>query len=97
MPTYIGLLEFTEQGIENIEDSPARLEEAKELAASLESEVKEFYLTFGQYDAVTVIEAPDDETAARLVLTVTKGGAISSETLKAFPEEEYRDVIDGLP
>lgn len=97
MPTYIGLLEFTQDGIENIDDSPARLDKAKELAESLESEVKEFYLTFGQYDAVTVIEAPDDETAAQLVLTVTKGGAISSETLKAFPEEEYWEVISGLP
>lgn len=97
MPTYIGLLEFTEDGIENIEESPARLDQAKELAESLDSEIKEFYLTFGQYDAVTVIDAPDDETAAQLVLTVTKGGAISSETLKAFPEDEYREVIAGLP
>lgn len=97
MPTYIGLLEFTGDGIENIDESPARLDRAKELADSLDSEVKAFYLTFGQYDAVTVIEAPDDETAAQLVLTVTRGGAISSETLKAFPEDEYREVIAGLP
>lgn len=97
MPTYISLLEFTEQGIENIDDSPDRLAEARELAGSMDSTVDEFYLTFGEYDAVAVIEAPDDETAAQLVLTVTRAGAISSETLKAFPEDEYREVIEGLP
>ncbi|SFC72845.1 GYD domain-containing protein [Halobiforma haloterrestris] len=63
----------------------------------MDSAVDEFYLTFGEYDAVAVIEAPDDETAAQLVLTVSRAGAISSETLKAFPEDEYREVIEGLP
>ncbi|APW98925.1 GYD domain-containing protein [Halobiforma lacisalsi AJ5] len=97
MPTYISLLEYTEQGIQNIDESPDRLANARELAESMDSTVDQFYLTFGEYDAVAVIEAPDDETAAQLVLTVTRAGAISSETLKAFPEDEYREVIEGLP
>lgn len=96
MPTYIILMEYTQEGIANIDESPARLDQAKELAESKNSRVKEFYLTFGQYDAVAIIEAPDDETAAQLVLTVTKGGSVSSETLKAFPEDEYREIIAGL-
>ncbi|WP_089789958.1 GYD domain-containing protein [Natronobacterium haloterrestre] len=90
-------MEYTEQGIANIDESPDRLADARELAESMDSAVDEFYLTFGEYDAVAVIEAPDDETAAQLVLTVSRAGAISSETLKAFPEDEYREVIEGLP
>lgn len=97
MPTYIVLQEYTQQGIENIEDSPERLDDAKALAESMGCEVKGFYLTFGDYDMVVVMEAPDDETAAQLALTVGKGGAVSTETLKAFPEDEYRDIIAGLP
>ncbi|PSQ50128.1 GYD family protein [Halobacteriales archaeon SW_6_65_15] len=97
MPTYISLLEFTGQGIEHVDESPNRLDEAKALAESMGSEVEEFYLTFGEYDAVAVIEAPDDETAAQLVLKVGQAGAVSSETLKAFPEDDYRELIDGLP
>ncbi|MFA9515678.1 GYD domain-containing protein [Halopenitus sp. H-Gu1] len=97
MPTYIVLQEYTQQGIKNIEDSPDRLDDAKELAESMDCEVKQFYLTFGEYDLVVVLEAPDDETAAQLALTVGKSGAVATETLKAFPEDEYREVIAGLP
>lgn len=96
MPTYVSLLEFTQDGIANVEESPARLERAKDLAAEKGSEITDFFLTFGRYDAVVVFEAPDDETAAELVLTVAKQGAVSSETLKAFTEDEYRDVIESV-
>ncbi len=58
MPTYISLLEFTDDGIANIEDSPDRLEAAKRLAEEMECEVTAFYLTFGRFDAVTILDAP---------------------------------------
>lgn len=96
MPTYVSLVEYTQQGIEDIEASPARLEEAKELTESLGGELTDFFLTFGEYDIVTVSEFPDDQTAARFVLSVARGGAVSTETLKAFPEDEYREIIDAL-
>lgn len=96
MPTYISLLEYTQDGIANIEDSADRLDQARELAANMDCEVAEFYLTFGRYDAMAVIDAPDDETAAEFILSVAKAGAISSETLKAFPEGEYRDIVAAL-
>lgn len=97
MPTYVVLQEYTQQGIENIEDSPDRLDDAKALAESMGCTVEAFYLTFGDYDMVVVVEAPDDETMAQLALRVGKSGAVTTETLKAFPEDEYRDVIDGIP
>lgn len=97
MPTYIHLTSYTEQGVQNITDSPDRLDDAKELAASLNGEFKDFFLTFGQYDIVAVTEFPDDETAAQFTLGVASEGAVATETLKAFPEDEYRDVIAGLP
>lgn len=96
MPTYIILMEYTQEGIANVDESPGRLEKARELAESKDSRITGFYLTFGGYDAVAILEAPDDATAAELVLTVAKGGSVRSETLKAFPEDEYRDIIAGL-
>ena len=51
----------------------------------------------GQYDFVAIVEAPDDETAARLALSVGSQGATRSETLRAFTEEEYQRIIAGLP
>jgi uncharacterized protein with GYD domain len=96
MPTYITLLNYTEQGISTVESSPNRIDSAKELAADLGGEFKAFYLTFGQYDGVAVVEFPDDETAAEYALTIGKGGNAQTETLKAFTEDEFRDIADRL-
>jgi uncharacterized protein with GYD domain len=97
MPTYIHLTNYTSEGVENIAASPDRLEDAKELAASLEGEFKQFFLTFGEYDIVAITEFPDDEAAAQFALGVASGGSVTTETLKAFTEDEYREVIDGIP
>lgn len=96
MPTYIALVNYTEEGVENIEASPDRLDEAKSLAESMGGAVTDFYLTMGQYDMVVVAEFPDDESYAQFALSVASEGAVGTETLKAFTEEEYRDVIAGL-
>lgn len=96
MPTYITLLNFTDQGISTVESSPHRVEQAKELAEELGGEYKEFYLAFGRYDGVAVLEFPDDETAATYALTIGKGGNASTETLKAFTEEEFAGIVDHL-
>lgn len=96
MPTYITLLSYTEQGISTVESSPRRIESTKELAEDLGGEFKDFYLTFGQYDGVAVVEFPDDETAAEYALTVGKGGNATTETLKAFTEEEFSDIAENL-
>lgn len=97
MPTYIHLTSYTGDGVQNITDSPDRLDDAKDLATSLNGEFKEFFLTMGQYDIVAITEFPDDETAAQFALGVAGEGAVTTETLKAFTEDEYRDVIAGLP
>lgn len=97
MPTYIALVDYTERGVENITDSPDRLDDAKELAAALGGDFTEWYLTFGEYDAVAIAEFPDDETYAQFALAVNRLGNVTTTTLKAFTEDEYRDVIAGIP
>jgi uncharacterized protein with GYD domain len=97
MPTYISLIKYTQQGVENMKDSPARLEEAKQAFRAMGGELKAFYLTMGQYDAVVVSEGPDDETATKLAIAIGARGAIRTETLRAFTEDEYREIIASLP
>ena len=96
MPTYITLIRYTTQGMQNIKDAPARLDAAKQAAQELGVDVKAYYLTMGQYDAVTIIEAPDDETVARIALTVGSRGNVSTETLRAFTEDEFRRITSSL-
>jgi uncharacterized protein with GYD domain len=97
MPTYISLIKYTQQGISAIKDGPARLEANKETLNRHGSELKAFYLTMGRYDIVVIIEAPDDATAAKVALTVGSTGHISTETLRAFTEDEFREIIAALP
>jgi uncharacterized protein with GYD domain len=97
MATYISLINYTQQGIQNVKDSPKRLDAAKSMLKAMGGELKGFYLTLGQYDIVTVIEAPSDEVVARFVLALGSRGNVRTTTLKAFPEPEYRKVIAGLP
>jgi uncharacterized protein with GYD domain len=97
MATHISLLRFTQQGIENIKESPVRLDAAKKLFKSMGAELKEFYLVTGHYDAVVVTEGPDDETAAKLVLKIGSMGAVRTETMRAFPEQEYKKIIAAIP
>jgi uncharacterized protein with GYD domain len=55
-----------------------------------------FYMTMGQYDGVTVSEAPSDEAYAKIMLAVGSGGAVQTETLRAFTEDEYRKIIGSI-
>ena len=97
MPTYISLLNFTQQGIEKIKESPARLDRARQAFKAMGAELKAFYLVMGQYDAVVISEAPNDETVGKLVLMIGAQGNIRTETLRAFTEDEYRKMIAALP
>ena len=97
MSTYISLIRYTEKGIKNVKESPSRLDAAKKAFQAMGAELKEFYLVTGQYDMVIVSEAPNDETVAKLSLTIGSGGAIRTETLRAFTEDESRKIIAALP
>jgi len=97
MPTFITLIRSTQQGMQNIKQSPARLEAAKKAFKAMGGELKQFYLVMGQYDMVVIGEAPDDETAAKLSLAIGSQGAICTETMRAFTEEEYRKIVEALP
>ena len=97
MAKFISLMKYTATGIENVKESPDRLDAFKQLCKSMKATVEESYLTMGRYDLILIVDAPDPETAAKIMLTVTSKGAISTETFPVFPEKEYRKIISELP
>jgi len=97
MAKYISLVKYNTKGIENIKESPNRLDAVKQLCESMGATVEGFYLTMGRYDIIMIMDAPDLETATKIILTVTSKGAVSTETLPAIPEEQYRKIISELP
>jgi uncharacterized protein with GYD domain len=97
MPHYIALWRFTQKGIENIKQGPSRLDAGKKAIEAAGGKLKGFYLTMGQYDAISIVELPNDEALAKVALATASQGNIRGETLRAFTEEEYRKLIASLP
>jgi uncharacterized protein with GYD domain len=97
MPTYITLSKWTQQGAEKVKDSPARLDAFKKLVHSVGGTVKGFYMVTGRYDMAMILEVPDAAAMAKVALATASKGSVSTETLLAFTEEEYRKIIAALP
>ena len=97
MAKYILLANWTDQGIRNIKDSAKRLDTGIALAKQQGCVYENFFMTMGSFDMISVIEAPDDETLAKHVLTVAASGNLRTVTMKAFPEDKYRSIIANLP
>jgi uncharacterized protein with GYD domain len=96
MPHFVTLVRYTQQGIVKIKDSPARLDAARKAAESAGGKIHSWYLTMGHYDAVLISEFPTDEAAAKFMLSSGALGNITTQTLKAFNEAEYRKILGSL-
>jgi uncharacterized protein with GYD domain len=97
MPTYVLLINFTDQGIRNVKDSPQRRDAAAALAEQMGAKFKEVYWTLGSYDLVTIVEAPDDETVTAFALAAGSQGNIRTTTLRAFDQEQFQQILNKTP
>ena len=96
MGTYLMLLNWTDQGIRNIKESPKRMDAAKKLAKDFGGEIKTVYMTQGSFDLAFVADMPNDERVATFVLKLGSLGNVRTTTLKAYSEDDYRKIIGGL-
>lgn len=97
MPAYIVLGNWTQKGIENVKQSPSRLDAAKKAFEAQGGKMTGFYMTMGQYDFVVLSEFPSDESAAKAALGLGSAGGVRTQTLKAFSEADYRNILGSLP
>ncbi len=96
MPTYIIMSKWTSQGFQNIKQSPTRLEAGRKAYEAAGIKMTAFYMTTGRHDMIAIVEAPDDLTLAKAILATTAQGSLTTETCRAFTEEEYRQIIGGM-
>ncbi|MCB2055319.1 MAG: GYD domain-containing protein [Geminicoccaceae bacterium] len=96
MTTYIALMHYTDKGMGQIRRSPERLDDGKKLLEEMGGSFKQFFMTIGGYDIVLIYDAPDDAVSARFTLLLGAQGYVRTTTLKAFPEEAYRELIRSL-
>ena len=96
MSHYILLIKWTEQGISKIKESPDRFSSFKAMLEKIGGKLIGGYYTFGEYDVVIVMEAPNDEAVMSLMLKVGSAGNVRTKTLKAFTAEEGIKIIKDL-
>jgi uncharacterized protein with GYD domain len=96
LPHYILLINWREQGIIKIKDSSDRYNSFKTSVEKVGGKLIGGYYTFGEYDVVIIIEAPNDETVMSLMLKVGSAGNVRTKTLKAFSAEEGMKIIKDL-
>ena len=96
MATFVTLGNYTAQGIANIKDSPARLDAAREQLAAIGVTIKDMYLTMGEYDIVTIVEAPDNVTAAKALIAIGVQGNVGTTTMAALTEDEFKAMMADM-
>ena len=93
MPTYIMLTSFTADGVKTIKNHPGRVQEVNKEMEQLGVKVLSQWATLGQYDFVSVVEAPDETTMAKVSVELGSRGTTSNETLTAIPAEEFTQSL----
>jgi len=97
MPTYVSLLNWTDQGIRKIKETSKRAKVFQEMAAKFKVKVREIHWTMGRYDVVVILDAPDDLAISRLMLALGTLGNVKTETLRAYSAKEMAEILKGLP
>jgi len=97
LDTYIILGKYTQQGIAKIKEGPTRIEAARKAMEAGGGKMVAWYLTMGRYDFVVIAEAPSVKAAAAVLLATGAQGSISTETLHALTEAEFKGVVSSLP
>ena len=96
MATYVLLVSFTDQGIRNVKDTTKRAEAFREMAKKAGATVKDLYWTLGQYDVVTILEAPDAASVTALGLSIGALGNVRTQTLPAFSAAEMGTILKKM-
>ena len=96
-PTYVSLVKFTEKGVQNAKQTTQRLAAWAAKVQSMGVTIKEMHWTLGEYDQVCIFEAPDDETAASVLLAADMLGNIRTQTMRAFTASEMEKILAKVP
>ena len=95
MSTFIALLDYTDQGIRSIRDSPHRADQFNEMAESAGAKIVAQYWTIGSHDGVLIMDAPTDEVAASILLALGASGNVRTTTLRAYEWADAQGLIES--
>ena len=93
MPVFIMLTRLTSNGVKTIKDNPGRVQEVNKEVEQLGVKVVNQWATLGEYDFVSVVEAPDETTMAKVSIELGSRGTTTNETLSAIPAAEFTKAL----
>ena len=93
MPVFIMLTRLTSNGVKTIKDNPGRVQEVNKEVEQLGVKVVNQWVTLGEYDFVSVVEAPDETTMAKVSIELGSRGTTTNETMSAIPAEEFTKAL----
>ena len=96
MATFITLVSFTEQGIQNVKESPDRFEKFRSMAEGMGVSVKSAFWTVGSYDMVVTVEG-EEAAATAVLLKVGSLGNTRTQTMRAFTKDEMNIILSKMP
>lgn len=97
MPTYVTLYKWTDQAAKDVKNALARFQASNKLTESLGGKILNIYVTMGEYDVIVVSESPSDEVAAAIAISIASKGNVKSQTMRAFTEGEFAQVVKKMP
>ena len=96
MPTYVILVNWTDEGIRNVAGTLQRTERVEQLAAKHGARIQQTYWTVGPHDIIAIAEAPDDQSVTAFLLELGSMGTVRTSTLRAYDREEMSAIIERL-
>jgi uncharacterized protein with GYD domain len=97
MPAYITLYKWTAKGMGDIKSAPERIKQAKAAVEKMGGRAIGVWVTMGEYDMVAISEGPDNMAAAVNTLAIAQLGNVTSQTMTAFSEDEFAQIVAKLP
>ena len=93
MATFIMLTNLTPDGVKTLKNNPGRVQEVNKEVEQLGVKVVDQWATLGQYDFITVVDAPDESTMAKVSIELGSRGTMTSQTLAAIPAEDFASSL----
>jgi uncharacterized protein with GYD domain len=97
MAGYVTLFKYTQKGIDDIKTFRQQMKQAREMFEKMGVRMIGTWMTMGEYDGIIVFDAPDDQTAATLLLASGMRGTATTQTMRAFSEDEVATIVGRLP
>ena len=93
MPVYIMLTNLTDEVRKTVKEKPERIKEVNKEVEKMGVKVLSQYALLGAYDFVNILEAPDNQSVAKVAIALGSRGTLQTTTLAGFSVDEFVNML----